>query len=210
VLAGNHRLLAARIAGLAEVPCIVMKAGQKEDALFVETFCDNAIRQDYSPLEKANAVCHLAAMAKISHAEAGKRLGIGAPEVSKLMRVLHGFPQDLLPLIGEGMSKIPITSAYLMSRLPDEATIRQMADKVMHGMSRQEVEAEVARCLGGKQPKPKAVKVQVAGMAVEFSVTDVAKARTLLAQIDAGLVKLEKHSLPLSTLSQMLKNPPQG
>ncbi len=52
LLAGERRFRASKIAGLNEVPCIILQPSGKEDR-FAKQLVENFIREDLSPIEKA-------------------------------------------------------------------------------------------------------------------------------------------------------------
>ena len=54
LIAGERRLRAARLAGLAEVPCILMKADNRKAAIL--GLVENVQRADLNPFEEAEAI----------------------------------------------------------------------------------------------------------------------------------------------------------
>ena len=167
VVAGNNRLLAARRAGLRDLPCIILPGDLDEAGLLIEQAKDNEMHKAYTPMERARNICLVAEKRGCSHAQAGKLLGIrSASEVTKMLRVLSGYPQDLWPLIGEGDGKVPFTTSYTLARLyPNEAKIRELTDRVVKGLlTRDAAEEEVARILsGGKKSKDKPLLIKFEG-----------------------------------------------
>lgn len=212
ILAGNYRYLAAlRVPAIRELPCLVVRGEFDEADILVEQAKDNELRKNYSPMERARNIVRLAELRNGSYAEAGRLLGISAPEVSKLLRVLKDYPSDLHGWIGEGDGKIPVTSAYSLSRLqPDDAKIRELSKQVVDGLlTRDAVEGIVAGILGKRtERKPSPLKVKLTGLELILSVFEVGQLRALLALVDAALLKLEKHGLPVQSLQQMLRTPP--
>ena len=57
LVAGERRLRAAKIAGLSEIPCIILKAGEKKSAYIAMT--ENLQRCDLDIFEEAEAIEHL-------------------------------------------------------------------------------------------------------------------------------------------------------
>jgi ParB-like chromosome segregation protein Spo0J len=215
IVTGNYRYLAALRVGLRDLPCIVLPAELGEADLFIEIVKDNRLHKEYSPIEDARNVLRVKELRGCSQAEAGRLIGIANPaEVTKLLRVLRGFPEDLFPLIGDGDGKVPFTTAYTLARLDDESTIRGLVDKVVRGLlTRDAAEDEVQRLLGTrKQPndgRVKPVTVKLPGLTATFTVARTAEARALIAQVDAAALKLEKHKLPFTSLPDMFHSPPE-
>jgi ParB family chromosome partitioning protein len=204
VVAGNNRLLAARRAGLRDLPCIILPGDLDEAGLLIEQAKDNEMHKAYTPMERARNVLLVAEKRGCSHAQAGKLLGIrSASEVTKLTRVLSGFPQDLWPMIGEGDGKVPFTTAYTLARLhPNEAKIRELTDRVLKGLlTRDSAEEEVAHILsGGKKPKDKPLLIKYEGFELKANKPTPESIRAFLDKLAAALKRLKGaddiHDLP--------------
>jgi len=186
IVAGMHRFFAGRQVGLRDLPCIVLPSDLDEGALFIERVKDNRMHRPYTPIEDARNVLRVKELRGCSQAEAGRLIGIANPaDVTKLLRVLRGFPEDLFPLIGDGDGKVPFTTAYALARLGDESSIRELVDKVVKGLlTRDAAEDEVQRLLGTrKQPNEcsaKSVTVKLPGLTATFTVARTAEARALI------------------------------
>jgi len=214
IVAGMHRFFAGLQVGLRDLPCILLPSDLDESALFIERIKDNRMHRPYTPIEDARNLLRVKELRGCSQAEAGRLIGIANPaEVTKLLRVLRGFPEDLFTLIGEGDGKVPFTTAYTLARLGDDSSIRELADKVVKGLlTRDATEDEVQRLLGTrKQPndcRGKPVTVKLPGLTATFTVAETRKARALIEKVDAAAVKLEKHNLPFTSLPDMFRQSP--
>lgn len=209
IVAGTHRYLAALRVGIRDLPCIVLPADLDDASLFIEAVKDNRLHKPYTPIEDARNILRVQELRGCSQAAAGRLIGIPNPsDVTKLLRILRGYPEDLFPLIGEGDGKIPFTTAYALAQLADEQQKRELTEKVLRGLlTRDAAEEEVRRLLhravrrcGDRQRN---VTVELPGLKAIFSVGETAKARALLAQLDAAATKLEKNKLPFQSLPQM-------
>src|SRR5262249_55050820 len=150
---------------LTDLPAIILPGNLSPIQFFIEAHRDNSLRENYDRVELARNILHVREALGCSQAEAGRQLGIdNASEVTKLLRVLR-LPEDVLEKIGDGDGRLPFTSAYALSRLSDETTIRDLADKATRGLlCRDKLEETVIRILGGrKQRREKPIRVRTPG-----------------------------------------------
>lgn len=86
LIAGERRLNAARLAGLAEVPVVLREA---DDQAMVElALVENVQRADLSPLEAAEAYQHLHKEFGLSHDQIAKRVGFSRVAVTNTIGLL--------------------------------------------------------------------------------------------------------------------------
>lgn len=99
IVAGERRFRAARIAGLATVPCIVrsMTQQQRLEAALIE----NLQREDLNPIEEATAIRGLMQECGYTQEEAAKKLGKSRPAVANLLRLL-ALPQQIMEMVQNG------------------------------------------------------------------------------------------------------------
>ena len=99
VIAGERRLRAARMAGLAVVPCVVRQVTERErhELALVE----NLQREDLNPVEEARSVKKLMADHSLTQEEAARVLGKSRPAVANKLRLLD-LPEDVLRAVEEG------------------------------------------------------------------------------------------------------------
>ena len=85
VVSGERRLRASKIAGLNRVPCIIITDWEKAEEI---ALIENIQRQDLHPVELANAISSLAENRGWGgQAEVAKKLGMGASQVSELLKL---------------------------------------------------------------------------------------------------------------------------
>ena len=87
LVAGERRLRAARMAGLSEVPCIVMEL-DLEEASFI-ALVENLQRNDLDFLEEARGIAQLIRLFGLSQEECARRLG-------KSQSAVANKPEDVL------------------------------------------------------------------------------------------------------------------
>ena len=119
LIAGERRLRASRLAGLAQVPCIIRIGDDNRDKLEL-AIIENVVRENLNPVERAMAYQRLADEFKLNWTEIGKKVSKSREYVSNTVRIL-GLPQDIL----EALSKGKITEGHTRPLLmlidrPDE------------------------------------------------------------------------------------------
>jgi ParB family transcriptional regulator, chromosome partitioning protein len=99
LVAGERRLRAARLAGLATVPAIIRTTDDTESLR--EALIENIHRQDLSPLEQAAAFQELQDDLGATQEELAERLGHSRSHVANTIRLLQ-LPADVQTLVAEG------------------------------------------------------------------------------------------------------------
>jgi ParB family transcriptional regulator, chromosome partitioning protein len=99
LVAGERRLRAARLAGLATVPAVIRETDDSESLR--EALIENIHRQDLAPLEMAAAFQELQDDLGVSQEELAERLGYSRPHVANTIRLLQ-LPAEVQRLVAEG------------------------------------------------------------------------------------------------------------
>lgn len=96
IIAGERRWRAARLAGLTEVPVVVMEVDDKEAMELA--LIENLQRQDLNPIEEALGYQSLMNDYHMTQEQAAQRVGKSRPAVANALRLLSLAPevQDLL------------------------------------------------------------------------------------------------------------------
>src|SRR3989338_4225915 len=88
LIAGERRLRAAKLAGVASVP-VVIRNGEDDDRMKLEiAIIENLQREDLNPIDRAKAFNRLYKEFGLKHTEIGKRVGKSREYVSNTMRIL--------------------------------------------------------------------------------------------------------------------------
>jgi ParB family chromosome partitioning protein len=106
LIAGERRLRASKLAGLAQVP-VVVRTGDDSRAKLELAIIENLQREDLNPVERAQSFQQLADEFKITLADVGRKVGKSREYVSNTVRILM-LPQDIL----EALSKKQITEGH--------------------------------------------------------------------------------------------------
>ena len=87
LIAGERRLRAAQLAGLGEVPCLVMQMDDKESGL--AAMIENLQRQDLDFVEEAQGIAALMRTQNLSQEQAARLLGKSQSAVANKLRLLR-------------------------------------------------------------------------------------------------------------------------
>ena len=87
LIAGERRLRAGQLAGLTEIPCIVMN--MDEQASGMVALVENLQRQDLDYIEQARGICTLMDKYSMSQEQAAKLLGKSQSAIANKLRLLR-------------------------------------------------------------------------------------------------------------------------
>lgn len=154
LIAGERRLRAARIAGLAEVPCVPMQVESRRRQVF--TLIENLQRQDMNCFEVAEGIRRLIDDYELTQCEAANQLGLSQSAVANKLRLLRLPQEERQALIAAGCGE---RHARALLRLADRPRRLQALEKVTAGkLTVAQTERLVEELLAGrvrrKPPKP--------------------------------------------------------
>lgn len=146
LVAGERRLRAAKMAGLATIPAIVREGDDTESLR--EALIENIHREDLAPLELAAAFQELLEELGVTQETVAERLGYSRAHIANTIRLLS-LPADVQRLLAEG--KLQAGHARALLSLPDDEARSAVALRVVaEGLSVRQVE-ELVRTWG-QQP----------------------------------------------------------
>lgn len=123
LIAGERRLRAAKMAGLYEVPCIVMDVDMEKSGVIA--LIENIQRRDLDFVEEAEGIHRLIRLFGLSQEQTARRLGLSQSAVANKLRLLR-LPEDVLTrLREEGLSE---RHARALLRLADGDAQRAALD----------------------------------------------------------------------------------
>lgn len=100
LVAGERRLRAARLAGLAQVP-VLIRTGEETDLMKLElAIIENIQREDLTPVDRARAFERLVKEFKFKHHEVAKKVGKSREYVSNSLRILS-LPEYIIKALSE-------------------------------------------------------------------------------------------------------------
>ena len=147
LVAGERRLRAAGMAGLREVPCVVLDVKREDSAVLA--LIENLQRSDLHYLEEAAAMAKLISTCHLSQEELAAKLGKSQSAVANKLRLLRlsGACMDLLRAYG-----LTERHARCLLRLSDEEERLRAARTIgERGLNVAQTEAYVESLLAGIQ-----------------------------------------------------------
>ena len=93
LIAGERRLRAAKIAGLTDVPCIIMTMDDQEST--TAAMIENLQRQDLDFIEEAQGIARLMEANSLSQEQVARLLGKSQSAIANKLRLLKHSPQVL-------------------------------------------------------------------------------------------------------------------
>ncbi len=168
LIAGERRLRASKVAGLATIPSIVRNATEQQKLELA--IIENIQRQELNPLEEAKAYLCLQNEFNLTQDDIGRRVGKSRPQVANIIRLLL-LPREIQDALAQG--RISSSNARTLLSLPSEEerlelfrnmlagnfTVRQTEARVSHPRGRRatvinpntlSVERELRDALGTK------------------------------------------------------------
>ena len=149
LISGERRLRAARMAGLATVPCIVVDASDTESALLA--LVENLQRRDLDFMEEAVALRRLIVQHGLSQEEAARKVGKSQSAVANKLRLLKLSP-EVLEVVKQG--SLSERHARSLLRLPEDQRLAAAKHMVKEGLTVAKAEAYVDKLLSPPAPVP--------------------------------------------------------
>ena len=140
IIAGERRWRAARLAGLQEVPVIVIEADDRKAAELA--MIENLQREDLNPMEEAAGFQSLIESYHMTQEEAAQRVGKSRSAVTNALRLL-GLPPSVRKLVEEGK----LSAGHARALVPLSPSLQESAANaiVSGGLSVRQTEALVKR-----------------------------------------------------------------
>ncbi len=183
LIAGERRLRAARLAGLATIPAVVRESDDA-DALR-EALIENIHREDLNPIELAEAFRELLEELGLKQETLAERLGVSRSHVANTIRLL-ALPADVQQLLAE--RKIQAGHGRALLALGDEEAQRTLALRAAaEELSVREVEELVRTYL----ERPTTARETVATSAPVPEQTSLAEVEEILSEQLATRVTIQ-------------------
>ncbi len=126
IIAGERRWRASKMAGLSEVPVVIIEADDRKAAEL--SLIENLQREDLNAVEKAEAYKALIEQYDLSQDELAAKIGKNRATVANTMRILS-LPKKVLDLIKNGKISQGHANALLM--LDDKSKSVEIAGKII-------------------------------------------------------------------------------
>lgn len=146
IIAGERRWRAARLAGLQEVPVIVIEADDRKAAELA--MIENLQREDLNPMEEAAGFQSLIESYHMTQEEAAQRVGKSRSAVTNALRLL-GLTPSVRKLVEEGK----LSAGHARALVPLYPSLQESAANaiVSGGLSVRQTEALVKRLSAEKK-----------------------------------------------------------
>ena len=148
IIAGERRWRAARLAGLSEVPVIVIEADDRKAAELA--MIENLQREDLNPMEEAAGFQSLIETYHMTQEEAATRVGKSRSAVTNALRLLSLTP-SVRKLVEEGK----LSAGHARALLPLSPAVQESAAAavVSGGLSVRQTEALAKRLSAETKPE---------------------------------------------------------
>ena len=141
IIAGERRFRAARLAGLSEIPALVLEADDEAAAKYA--LIENLQREDLNPYEEAAAIRKLMDEYGLSQEQVAGSIGRSRSAVANALRLLD-LPEDAVKLVTDGT--LSAGHARTLLGLLDNGQIGDVARKcVQSALSVRELESLVKK-----------------------------------------------------------------
>lgn len=149
LISGERRLRASIMAGLEEVPCILMECDEKQSAIFA--LLENLQREDLNPFEEAEGIQRLIIDLSITQEEAAVKLGKKQSTIANKLRLLKFKQEERVCMIESGLSE---RHARALLKLKDEEDRKiALGQIIAKGLNVQQTEEFVKQMLMKDQTK---------------------------------------------------------
>ncbi len=188
IIAGERRWRAARMAGLSEVPVIIIEA---DDRLAAElALVENLQRADLNPVEEAKGYQRLIKEFGLTQEEAAQAVGKSRPAVTNAMRLLT-LPEEVVELLEAGMISAGHARA-LLAIDDNELKIEAARMIVAKGMSVRQTEALAVNLGKRKQQREKTpVGIDYLALAAKQLETSLGRKVKMTEGKKGGKIELE-------------------
>lgn len=150
IIAGERRYRASRMAGLNEVPVIIVEADEVTTAKFA--LIENLQREDLNAYEEAAAYKSLMQEYHLTQEEISQQIGKSRSAIANSLRLLD-LPDSVVKMLIDGLISAGHCRALL--GLKDKSLIPTLAEKCIHlELSVRDLEAAVRAANKPKKEKP--------------------------------------------------------
>lgn len=155
LITGERRLRAGVLAGLTEVPCILMRMDDQESG--VAALLENLQRQDLDFIEEARGIQKLMEAWNMSQEQVARLLGKSQSAVANKLRLLR-HSKNILTAIREG--NLTERHARALLKLPTDHLKLQVIQRIiLHNLSVARTEQYIDTLLSQEENKPQKANV---------------------------------------------------
>lgn len=185
LIAGERRLRASRLAGLAQVPVIIRDSDDSEQEKLELAIIENLQREDLNAVDRALAFQQLADTFSLTHDQVAKKVGRSRMYVSNTIRLL-GLPEYMLESLKLGDISEGHARTLLMLRDRAEEQDVVYREILLKKLSVREVERIVRKIATDKVRKKNWKGTDPHLIEIEKEFTDALGTRVQIAKTDYG------------------------
>ena len=183
IISGERRTRAAKLAGLTEIPCIVMNVDDEQSAVLA--LIENIQRKDLSYFEEALAIEKLISFYGLTQENAAARLGKAQSTIANKLRLLRFSDAEKRLLITGNLSE---RQARAIIRIDDEKQRMKIIEQVVsRRLSIEQTEELVKKTLEGSSSKGKIMAARI---------LDKAPPRMYMNSLNALLKRIREDKVP--------------
>ncbi len=152
IIAGERRWRASRLAGLTEIPAIVLDVDEK--TAYALALIENLQREDLNPMEEAEGYRRLTDELGLTQEQAAQRVGRSRPAVANALRLLT-LPKSVASMLRDKQ----LSAGHARALLPlegEEAMLKAARIILDQQLSVRQTEALVKQLQKAPSDKPKA------------------------------------------------------
>ena len=165
IIAGERRWRAAKLAGLAEVPVIIIDADDKKTAEL--SLIENIQREDLNPIEEASAYKSLIEEHSLTQEDLSRIIGKSRPAIANSLRLLD-LPDSIRSLVVSGEISQGHARALLGLKNPDN--MKSAADIIIASdLSVRQTEDLVRKLNNKRETTDIPVKTYNTGLTVDYT-----------------------------------------
>jgi ParB family chromosome partitioning protein len=185
LIAGERRLRASKLAGLAQVP-VIIRSSEESDRMKLElAIIENLQREDLNPVDRALAFKQLAEQFQLSHSQVAKKVGRSREYVSNTLRLLQ-LPEDIITSMKRGEITEGHGRALLMlaSRPEEQKTL--FREIILKKLSVREVERISRKIASDRVRKKEWANIDPELIEIEKQFTSTLGTRVQISRTDFG------------------------
>lgn len=151
IIAGERRWRAAKMAGLSEIPAVILDGDELKAAQVA--LIENIQREDLNPVEEAMGYGALIERFGLTQEQVAKQVGKNRTTITNALRLLK-LPDEILEMLVKG--ELSEGHARALLGLEDEAQMITLAARVIQlGLTVRATESAVKRMLESAEEEPK-------------------------------------------------------
>ncbi len=185
LIAGERRLRASKLAGVAQVPVIIREGEQSEQEKLELAIIENLQREDLNAVDRAIAFKQLTEQFGLSHSQVAQKMGRSREYVSNSIRLL-ALPEHMLNSLKHGdLSEGHARTLLMLSDRPEEQEVIYK-EILLKKLSVREVERIVRKIATDKVRKKTLGEFDTTLIELEKKFTETLGTRVQIQKTDFG------------------------